>query len=421
MNSPDAESAITGSAAGAQTAWVVGTQTDASAFAEIAAPVLKTLEIDGAVRFDHFDGGVGNATTPKIGFKWTPTDTFALRGTLATGFRAPNPAENGNEGIVFGVGNSADPTLCPNGPSAPGAVGKYCNYSAEYFTAANPALSPEKSVSSTLGVILEPVKGWATTIDVYKIQIKNQIVAGAASALPSYGPAVNQVCTANDGVSQIPCAPGQGNNSGVPWFYTQPLVNANETTTSGIELSSSYKFKMGDYGSLKAVLDYTHMMSYIQDVAGVDYQLAGTHGPSAVGGDTGNPKDKVQATLTYSKNDWTVTTALNWVGSYDLTDPTPAGNNVDNCVEGGSFGGWFPNNNIPSNYCKVASFLDTDITVYYQVSKKLTLHANVSNVFNRQPPVDLATYGGMGIPFNPSLHEAGVIGRFINAGLDYSF
>jgi len=112
---------------------------------------------------------------------------------------------------------------------------------------------------------------------------------------------------------------------------------------------------------------------------------------------------------------------LNWVGSYDLTDPTPAGNNVDNCVEGGSFGGWFPNNNIPSNYCKVASFLDTDITVYYQVSKKLTLHANVSNVFNRQPPVDLATYGGMGIPFNPSLHEAGVIGRFINAGLDYSF
>ncbi len=421
MNSPDSQSAITGSAAGATTAWVIGTQTDVSAFAEIAAPVLKSVEIDAAVRFDHFNGGVGNATTPKIGFKWTPTNVFALRGTLATGFRAPNPAENGNEGIVFGIGNSADPVLCPNGPNAPGAVTKYCNYSAQYFTAANPALQPEKSVSSTLGMILEPIKGWSSTIDLYKIEIKNQIVSGSPSALPSYGPAVNQFCTGADGVTPTPCAPGQGNNTAVPWFYTQPLVNANQTTTSGIELSTGYKFNLGDYGSLKADLDYTHMMSYIQEEGGIGYQLAGTHGPSAVGGDTANPKDKIQATLTYAKNAWTVTTAFNWISGYDLTDPTPAGNEVTNCALGGSFGGWFPNNNIPSNYCNVPSFLDTDVTVYYQVNKKLTVHVNMSNVFDRQPPVDLATYGGMGIPFNPSLHEAGVIGRFINAGLAYSF
>ena len=91
------------------------------------------------------------------------------------------------------------------------------------------------------------------------------------------------------------------------------------------------------------------------------------------------------------------------------------------CADGGSYGGWFPNGNIPNNFCKVPSFLDTDLTVYYKFSKQLDVHFSMSNVFNRKPPVDLATYGGMGLPYNPSLHEAGVTGRFLNAGLTYSF
>lgn len=421
MNAPDAPASIYGTANGAATAWVVGKQTDASAFAEIAAPVLRSLEIDGAVRFDHFDGGVGNATTPKLGFKWTPSNSFALRGTLATGFRAPNPAENGNAGTAFGIGNLQDPTLCPNGPTAQGAVVKYCNYPAVYFSGGNPTLSPEKSDSGTLGVILEPIKGWATTIDMYKIKIKNQIVTGPSSDLPSYGPAENQVCATGVGTNTAPCAPGQFNNTGTPLYYLAPYVNANQTSTSGVELNSSYKFKLGDYGTLRTVLDYTHMFSYLQEVDGVQYQLAGTHGPSAVGGDTGTPKDRIQATFTWDRDAWSVTTAFNYVSGYDLTDPTPAGSNVMTCSDGGSYGGWFPNENIPSNYCRVASFLDTDVTVYYKVSKNLQVHFNITNILNRQPPVDLATYGGMGLPYNPSMHEAGVIGRFVNAGLNYTF
>jgi hypothetical protein len=29
--------------------------------------------------------------------------------------------------------------------------------------------------------------------------------------------------------------------------------------------------------------------------------------------------------------------------------------------------------------------------------------------------------GGSGAPYNPSLHQAGAIGRFISIGLDYKF
>lgn len=426
MDSPNSAASMTGAAANTSNslAWVVGEQTNVSAFAEIVAPLFKTFELDAAARFDHFDGGAGHATTPKLGFKWTPTSAFALRGTVATGFRAPNPAERGNSGTVFNVGNSQDPNLCPSGPAAPGAVLKYCNYPAVYFTASNPKLRPEKSVSQTLGFILEPVKRWATTIDFYQIRIRNQIVTGTPSDLPSYGPAQTQICTSSDGTSTTPCGPGlpyQGSNSGTPLFYTVPFVNANQTTTSGIELNSSYQFELDTYGTLHAEIDYSHMLSYVQEVGGIKYQLAGTHGPSSVAGDSANPKDKVQLTLVYNKNDWTVSTAVNHTGSYNLTDPTPAGNKVTKCSEGGVFGGWFPNGNIPGSYCRVPSFVDTDITVFFRESAHLELHAGITNIFNRRPPTDLATYGGGGLPYNPSLHEAGVIGRFLNAGLTYGF
>jgi iron complex outermembrane receptor protein len=91
--------------------FTVGYQTVNSAFAEVDAPVLKSLDIDGAVRYDHYNLSGGKAS-PKVGFKWTPVEQFALRGTVAKGFRAPGPAENGTAGQTFFTGNSPDPDLC---------------------------------------------------------------------------------------------------------------------------------------------------------------------------------------------------------------------------------------------------------------------------------------------------------------------
>ena len=52
-------------------AYAFGSETNTSAYMEFVAPVLKNLEIDGAVRFDHYSLA-GNATTPKLAFKYTP-------------------------------------------------------------------------------------------------------------------------------------------------------------------------------------------------------------------------------------------------------------------------------------------------------------------------------------------------------------
>ncbi len=400
-------------------AYVSGSQSDASAYIEVAAPVVKTLELDGSVRFDHFSNSAG-ATTPKVGFKWTPSSAFALRGTAATGFRAPNAAENGQSGQAYLYNTINDPVLCPSpvnnagGHIAAGSVTSFCSFQPVYLNSANPSLSPEKSVSETLGVILEPIKGWSSTIDMYQVKIKDQIIAGQADWAGAVrgSPVASQCADGNGGT--YTCTPSAGPLIYVPVEY----VNANSTKTSGVEFDSRYKWKLGDFGALTTDLQWTHVMSYILTTGGQQYQLAGTHGPFIIGGDTGNPKDRVQATFTWDKGPWQVATTFNWMSSFDLTDPSIG---LTDCASGAGVNGWYPNGNPPSSVCKVNSFLDTDVSFRYNIDKQWTVHGAITNLFNQAPPLDVNTYGGGQLPYNPSMHMAGAIGRFVNVGASYKF
>ena len=430
LESPAALLASTGIVGGAITnAFSAGEQNDAAAYAEFAFPVMKGLEIDADARFDHFDTA-GNARTGKLAFKWTPIDAFALRGSMSNGFRAPNISESDKTGAFAAAASGFDPVYCPgglvNGLNPKGSVSNLngnnlCNYTPTALTAANPNLSPERSTSFTLGVILEPIKGWSTTVDAYKITVRDQIVSpqlNYATATPVRSTtAVSATCSDGTATGTEPCP-----TPVYPvLYYPNPFINANSTMTSGVEVGTRYKFKLGDYGSLKTELDWSHVFSYVYSAGGTSYQLVGTHGPQVISNDTGNPQDRIQATLTWERGPWQVATAFNWISSYDLTD---ASTGQLDCAAGSGNSSWFPGpagQSAPSQYCKVQSFLDTDLTVRYVINKQLSVHANVTNLFNQAPPVDLETYGGGQLPFNSSMYMTGAIGRLINVGATYSF
>ena len=57
--------------------------------AEIDAPVLKQLDLVASGRFDDYSTGQSNFS-PKLGFKWTPIEMLAFRGTWSQGFRIPS-------------------------------------------------------------------------------------------------------------------------------------------------------------------------------------------------------------------------------------------------------------------------------------------------------------------------------------------
>ncbi|MRW83609.1 TonB-dependent receptor [Pseudoduganella sp. FT26W] len=397
-------------------AYAFGSETASSAYMEFVAPVLKNLEIDGAVRFDHYSLA-GNSTTPKLAFKYMPTDAIALRGTLSKGFRAPGPAENGNSASSGGVGSNADPILCASGYQANGqyprgTVIASCNESLIGLTTTNPDLKPEKSVSATLGLILEPVKGWSTAIDLYQITVKDQIVGGPLSGTPVRNSPEPSDCADGNGGTYT-CTPSVGRIA----YYPATPINANSTRTRGMEFDTRYRFNLGDYGRLKTEFQFAHAFSYVMNIGGVAYELAGGHGPAGIGADTANPKDRAQLELTWEKGKWDVATTFHWISSYNLTDPTSG---QLTCADGGTMNGIFPEGNTPEQFCKVHSFLETDLSAHYKLDKQWTFHASVTNLFNQAPPVDVSTYGS-GRPYNLSLHSAGAIGRFVNVGVNYTF
>ena len=410
--------------------FTVGYQTVNSAFAEVDAPVLKSLDIDGAIRYDHYNLSGGKAS-PKVGFKWTPVEQFALRGTVAKGFRAPGPAENGTAGQTFFTGNSADPDLCKqdaNGNQLVGSFPTQCSVALGTLQSTNAKLKPETSKSFTLGAILEPIKNFSASIDYYNIEIDNQIVAGSSQTAvrgTNFTP-IPQVTGFNaDGtpITQLETPP-----EAPIAYYSVSYVNANKTETSGIDTDFLAKFQLpGGFGQFKSDLQFTWMAKYDQTIDGVKYHLAGTHGPLVIGGDTGSPRSRIVWANSVTHGDAEVTATMNYISGYSYTDPS-FGGGVD-CANAIGFGSaatafsQFTNNDQvpPGIACKVGSFFTFDLAAHYDVTKHINVHASVLNLFNKGAPLDFATYGGGTAPYNPSLHQQGAIGRFVTVGGNYTF
>ena len=405
-------------------AFVFGSETNTAVFGELAATPIKNTEFHISSRYDHFDT-YGNSFTPAATFKWTPSKAFALRGSFARGFRAPNPAETGNAGSFFSFNAINDPILCPGGNrTAAGTVVAYCGFTPTFVQTTSKDLSPEKSKSYDLGIVMEPVRGLGATLDYYQIQVNNQIVSAAGSD-PNYvpnfvrGAPVQMDTVQADGTTKSVLSP-----VGPILYATSGYINAGDTKTSGLEAAINYTFKLpGEMGRLRADLSAAHTFSYTQSLDGVTYQLAGTQGPSVVSGATGNPKDRAQFSLDWTKGPLDVTVSMNYTSSFSTLDPSVGGTSCASSAADVGGRTYYSGLVQPDYYCHVASFTATNLNVMYKVTENLSLKGSILNAFNRQPPIDVATYGNSGTQtaYNASLHQAGAVGRFFSLGLNYTF
>jgi iron complex outermembrane recepter protein len=410
---------------GSTSAFVMGSETNSAVFGELRATPIKNVELGVSSRYDHFDT-YGNSFTPAANFKWQPIQQFALRGTFARGFRAPNPAETGNAGSFFSFNGIDDPILCPTGQQyAAGTVPASCGLQPTYVQTTSKNLSPEKSKSYTLGIVVEPVKGLNATLDYFKIDVNNQIVTAAGND-PNYVPTfVRGPITPVDIATGVGQTTVVGTPAAGPILYAQsPYINAGSTKTDGIEADVGYRWRLpSDNGVVRANLSIAHTFSYEQSVAGVTYQLAGTQGPSVVSGATGSPKNRAQLTLGYAKGPLDVNATFNYTSDYSALDPSVG---ATDCATGASTitgRAYFQGLSQPVQFCRVSSFTATNLNVMYKLSQNLTLKGSILNLFDREPPIDFNTYGNASVqtPYNASLHQAGAVGRFYSLGLAYTF
>jgi iron complex outermembrane recepter protein len=415
--------------------FTIGIQQVASGYAEIDAPVFKQLDIDAAVRYDHYNLSGGKAS-PKIGFKFTPLPEFALRGTASEGFRAPGPGENGRAGQSFVAGSTADPILCKNAGTitAPGNFAGQCSIAVPQLQLSNPHLKPETSTSFTFGLIFEPVKDFSATLDLYSIRINNQIVIGGQTVTVRGDNLTPILEYQPDGTTALAVPPA------APIAYqTTSFINANSTKTDGFDLGYDYRHRFANGWQVRSQATWSFTHKYEIAIDGTTYELAGTHGPTVVSGDTGNPRSRVSWTNTMGKGPWSLTATMNYISSFSVIDPSAVAFSgptqpQDTCIQalqnglGAAVSTAYPNlitqGIVPNQaMCSVKHFTTLDLYGRYDISGHLSLHASATNVFNAKAPLDWATYGGQGglVPFNPSLHLQGAIGAFFSVGATYNF
>jgi iron complex outermembrane receptor protein len=401
---------------------------------------VKQLEIDLSGRYDHYDT-YGGSATPKVGIKFTPVDQFALRGTWGRGFRAPSIAESGTAGLAFGQGNTNDPVLCPGGvANVKGTFNALCSYPAVGVEGGNPNLKAVESINSTVGFIFEPIKQFSVSVDWYYIKLMNDIIS-ASSAGGFYTDSIELVrgpsarlaqCTANGipGVNGGLCPQTTVSTPvGYPAYTLIPYVNAGETKTSGFDVDLQSHWDLGDFGHLKAQLNYTIIQQYELIANGTIFNLVGTHGPQSISGDTGNPRQRAVASLTWDEGPVTTTFTVNYQSSFSIVDPSSGYSTCLQALQGRSpsaYGSAISSGvtSLPAawnSYCAVQHFTSVNWYGAYQVNDHLQFHGSITNLFNSPPPVDLQTYGGGAELAYSTLDQDGAVGRFFLVGATYKF
>jgi iron complex outermembrane receptor protein len=442
QNYSDPATVISGLQEGAP-AFSVGSQDDTAAFLEIGGKPIRQLEVNAAVRYDHYDT-YGGSATPKFGVKYSPVDMFTVRGTWGKGFRAPSISESAVAGLAFGEGNTYDPALCPGGvANAKGVFNALCSYPAVGVNASNHNLKAVTSTNATFGVIFEPAPVFNASVDYYRIQLKNDIISASEAggfgadftSLVRGAPATLAQCT-NTTTNGTPCntvnvlTNVNGVLTGYPAYELVPYINAGITTTSGIDLDLRSRIDLGIAGRLTLDVNATHMIQYEYGYQGVTYDLVGTHGPSGISGDTGNPRERAVASLTWDKGPFSSTLSLNYTSSFSITDPSAGYDTCLQALESGAPSAYGPAISssvatLPSAwypYCSVAHFTDVNLYATYTVTDQVSVHGSVTNLFNSDAPVDLQTYGGGAeLHYDAALHQDGAIGRFFLVGVTAKF
>lgn len=357
-----------------------GNRNISAMFAELSAPVFKTVETSLAARVDRYSD-FGSAVTPKAAIKWKISPTFAVRGTYSEGFRAPALTElssSPSTGFYTGLN---DPQKCPDPNDT---TNLNCNMTIKGLSGSNPKLQPEKSKSFTAGFVFEPTDSFSIVVDTYNVKRTDEI----ASIDPEY-------LLANE--ASYPGYVVRNSNGEISQLNLQ-YTNLGSTHVWGMDVDVKSRFNLGEYGKLAISGSYNsephYMVANVKGAPEVDY--AGTYQ---------QPKERMKLGVAWDKGPWSTTATVNYTGGY-LRAFTPADLSCSYST------GAHP------ELCSVESWTTTDVFVGYKGFKNLELGLNIQNIEDKQAPLDQRRASRYTL-FSSGYHNQ--LGRYMSLRAKYVF
>jgi len=341
------------------------------AFVDLEANLTPQLLASVAIRAEHYSD-FGNSLAGKLAARYDFSKTFALRGSLQNGFRAPSPQQqhftststNFVDGIPYEIA-----TFRPTTPVA-AALG------------AQP-LDAEKSLNLSLGTVLrfDPV---SLTIDAYRIKIRDRIVLSENLLQANVGTYI-----ASQGFVGV---------TGGRFF-----INGVDTTTDGVDIVLNWPIGAGPAGRFDATVAANFNRTDVTKVPATAQLAALDPAPvlfdrvNVIAIEKGQPRSKLSANLNWK---------LGLLGA---------------SLRATRYGKTTAPGSSPSFDFPLAAKTVVDLEGRYALTRRLTLALGADNVFDQYPetlPPFLNPTGNT--PFS-NYSPFGRSGRFVYARASYGF
>ncbi|MCU0447055.1 MAG: TonB-dependent receptor [Microscillaceae bacterium] len=253
-----------------------------SFYTDLELEATQNWTISGAARFERYSD-FGNTLNGKLATRYAINQTFALRGAISTGFRAPSLHQQYFSYVSTNLLN--DGQL--------GQSGFFQNESAVAKVLGIPKLKQETSTNYSLGVTISPSNRLRITVDGYYIRIKNRITLTGGFGQDEFGDPVEAI--------QDILAPFEAK---VAQFFT----NSVNMRARGLDVVATYNLPLGS-GKLDISLAANFNKITVDDQLNVPNELRGQEliyfSPAERGLiERVNPRQKINLTLNYQIKKW---------------------------------------------------------------------------------------------------------------------
>jgi len=201
-----------------------------AAYVDLETDLTDRLSGGVALRFEDYDT-FGSTFDWKVAGRYEFSDTFSMRATANTGFRAPTPGQINTLNVTTTADTSGN--LIPSGTYP-------VNHPVAIALGAQP-LDPEESTNFTIGAVYQPLENMWITVDYYDIEIRDRLALRNVTIGPDEVAALDAA-----GVPDADLLDGSLAN-----FFT----NAFDSNITGVDLAVTTNF---DIGANRLVVDLRH-------------------------------------------------------------------------------------------------------------------------------------------------------------------
>jgi iron complex outermembrane receptor protein len=310
-----------------------------SFFVETITPLAKTMELQLAARYDHFDD-FGSTTNPKLGFKWNITKSIMFRASAGTGFKAPQLKD------LYAADSDGFPTFidevaCKQEQDAGGATPNCTPQQWNVKSGGNDSLQEEKSESYNIGIMYQPTKRNSVGFDIWQTKLNN-VVGINYQQLTQFE--LDGGDLSKFGIEVDRDASGKIDS------INAPLLNLASLQISGIDLNAAYAIS----NNFTLQLQHSHLFYYKNE------GFPGT-GFDDILGENGFPAWRNNITLDFSKGKTNVRLIAKTVGEHEKSVPE----------EG-----------------DIPSYTEFDLNYSRVLTSNSSLTVGVQNLLQSEPPLD---------------------------------